>query len=106
MESPESWSLLTGTLAVCNLRDVDKTWAFLVLQGLVNASESGRQALERAIAVVEEEGEITGPSDALRVANQLHARGITTPLSTTPDPWGKTAKSRIEAVNSWSESDP
>jgi hypothetical protein len=35
MESPDSWNLLTASLAVCDLGAPFSVWAFLVIQGLV-----------------------------------------------------------------------
>ena len=43
MESPQSWNLLTSSLAVSKLGDTARTWSFLLLQGLVRADESGRE---------------------------------------------------------------
>ena len=103
MESPDTWTLLTSSLAVSKLGDVGKTWAFLVSQGLISSRDSGLLVLRKAVEEVEREGEITGPSEARRVAGKLHSAGLAAPLADEPDPWAKTAKLRIEVLRGWSE---
>ncbi len=104
MESPESWNLLTSSLAVSQLDRIEATWAFLVLQGIVDPRDVTRQAFATIVGEVIEEGEITGPSEALRVATRLGSLGMTTGAAHKPDPWGKIAKSRRETVQSWHSS--
>ena len=103
MESPQSWNLLTSSLAVSELGDSARTWSFLLLQGLVSADDPAREIVERSIAEVQEEGEITGPTMALRIADRLHAAGITTDLASRSDPWGEVAKARLAVVQGWNE---
>ena len=98
MENPEGWDLLTSSLAVSNLNDVNKTWAFLRTQGLLVWQGKAQQAFEEIVAEVLTQGEITGPSEAHRIAVRLKSAGITTELATTPDPWGETAKVRLKAA--------
>ena len=94
MENPESWNLLTSSLAVSRLDRIEATWAFLVLQGVVDPHDRAKQAFATIVGEVLEQGEITGPSKALRVATRLGSHGMTTGAASEPDPWGKIAKSR------------
>ena len=101
MENPEYWNLLTSSLATNNLNKINETWAFLVLQGLVEADDSGKLAFNIALEKVNEEGEITGPSIPQRVASELQHAGVATKLANISDPWGKIAKSRLEIISNW-----
>jgi hypothetical protein len=49
----------------------------------------------------EARGEVTGPSLPCRVAGLLSRAGIVHPAGTRPDPWGKVAGGRLEAIASW-----
>ena len=101
MENPQSWSLLVSSLAVSHLEDIERTWAFLVLQGLVRTDRVSKEILVRSIDEVLEEGEITGPSTALRIAGKLHAAGIASGLATQSDPGAELAKARLAIVETW-----
>lgn len=100
MEPPNSWNRLTASLAVCDLRRANQAWAFLVLQELVRDAAGDR---EDFLTVVEQEREreITGPSAALRIADELQRRGIALPASLAPDPEAVTASRRFAIVREW-----
>ena len=104
MENPQSWNLLTSSLAVSTLEDIERTWSFLVLQGLVRTDAASRQVVAHSIGEVLEEGENTGPSMAFRVAAKLQKAGITAGRATQSDPWAKLAKGRLAVVEAWSGS--
>ena len=97
MESPESWDLLTASLAISNLRDPSSTWAFLVVQGLVRDEPGDGEAFRR-FAQVAVSQEITGPSAAARVAFSLNDAGITQPAGRTPDPCARIAAARLAPI--------
>jgi hypothetical protein len=101
MEPPESWNLLTSSLAVSNLDELDSTWAFLVIQGLVTDGELQRNSVAAIVHEVRAEGEITGPSEARRIADGVISRKISTVRALHPDPWGKAAKARREVILDW-----
>ena len=105
MESPQTWDLLTASLAVSNLRETYETWAFLVAQGLVGDTGPERDAFRQIVERVLAEGQITGPSEALRVASDLSSSGIATPAAREPDPWGKIAESRLRTIRGWRGTD-
>jgi hypothetical protein len=105
LESPQTWDLLTSSLAVSNLRKTSDTWSFLVVQGLVGDTGQERDAFQQIVNRVLAEGQITGPSEALRVASDLFSSGIASPAASTPDPWGKIAESRLETLRGWRGSD-
>ena len=98
MESPEGWDLLTSSLAVS---DLVAAWPFLVVQGLVRDGEEERRNFARIIEGVKAEGEITGPTQAYRVAQGIVSHGMNTPLASQPDPWGRMAQSRHEVILGW-----
>jgi hypothetical protein len=104
MESPETWDLLTSSLAISNLAHVSLTWAFLVVQGLVRDEpadwETFRRFAEDATA-----NPITGPSAAARVAFTLKSAGIAQQGALTPDPWGRLAAGRLASIESWTGRD-
>ena len=87
MESPNSWSLLEGSLAVCDLNDPAFAWAFLVIQGLVRDLPGDREAFYR-IVTEEREYEITGPSVYRRIGFELQAAGILHPPRHSAPPSG------------------
>jgi hypothetical protein len=101
LESPQTWNLLTSSLAVSNLRKTHDTWSFLVVQGLVVDTAQERNAFRQIVKRVLAEGQITGPSEALRVASDLSSSGIATPAASQPDPWGKIAESRRQTLRDW-----
>ena len=78
MESPETWDLLTSSLAISNLAHVPLTWAFVVLQGLVRDEPGDRETFRRLVEDATA-NPITGPSAAARVACSLTDAGITQP---------------------------
>ena len=94
-ESPETWDLLTASLAVCDLRDAQRAWSFLVHHDLVRDEEGDR---ERFIAIVQYEipREITGPTLSRRVALSLGSAGLTLPAGDTPDPMARIAAERMK----------
>lgn len=100
MESPETWDLLTASLAISNLADPSSTWAFLVLQGLVRDEPGDREAFSR-FADDANTNPITGPSSAERVALGLKDAGIAQTAGLTPDPLGRMAVERLASIESW-----
>jgi hypothetical protein len=101
MESPDTWDLLTASLAVSNLANPSSTWAFLVLQGLVRDEPGDRKAFSR-FADDASSNPITGPSAAARVALSLKGAGTAQTTGLTPDPWGQIAAGRLASIESWS----
>ncbi len=97
MESPESWDLLTASLAVTDLKQPNRVWAFLVGQRIVQDSAEHQRAFAEMLQDEEAKGPITGPSIAARVASRLKRAGIALPAGRAPDPWGKIATERFEA---------
>jgi hypothetical protein len=104
MESPETWDLLTSSLAISSLADVSLTWAFLVVQGLVR-DEPGDCQTFRGFAENATANEITGPSAAARVALSLKGAGIAQPVGLTPDPWARLAAGRLAPIEPWTGRD-
>ena len=104
MESPETWDLLTSSLAVSNLAQVSLTWAFLIVQGLVRDEPGDRETFGR-IAEDATTNPITGPSAAARVAGSLKSAGIAQPGGLTPDPWARVAAERLASIESWTGRD-
>jgi hypothetical protein len=104
MESPDTWDLLTSSLAVSNLAEPSSTWAFLVLQGLVRDEPGDREAFSR-FADDASTNPITGPSSAARVALSLKGAGIAQTAGLTPDPWGRIAAGRLASIESWTGRD-
>lgn len=101
MESPESWDALTASFAVCDLTKPYSAWAFVVVQGLVRDDSGDRDLFLRALEDEEARGEITGPSIPYRVAGALCRAGIVRSPGMIPDPWGKIAGTRLDAIASW-----
>lgn len=104
MESPETWDLLTASLAVSNLADPSATWAFLVVQGLVRDDSSDRAAFSM-LAEDATTNPITGPSAAARVALGLKSAGIAQTTGFTPEPWARLAAGRLAAIEAWTGRD-
>ena len=100
MESPETWDLLTSSLAISNLAQVSLTWAFLVVQGLVR-DEPGDCETFRRLAEDATANPITGPGASARVALSLKAAGIAQPGGLTPDPWARVAAGRLVSIEAW-----
>jgi hypothetical protein len=86
VESPSSWNWLTSALAVVGTQSIERAWSFLVHAGVLGRRHEVREALEIAIAAVDREGEITGPSRACRIASRLINSGQILFKSVTPDP--------------------
>lgn len=105
MEYPGSWSLLTASLAVCDLSRGELAWAFLTKNGLVRNQPGDSEAFLSLVRQEIDRGPITGPSVALRVETALKTVGIALPSGSTLDPWGKIAKARLKIVSSESETD-
>lgn len=101
MENPQSWNLLTSSLAVSNLEDPSTTWAFLVVQGLVHDRADDRATFGRIVRDVLNEGPITGPSEASRVSMRLVQAGLNLPAGTLTDASGKLAHERAQVIASW-----
>ena len=101
MESPKSWNALTASFAVCDLKEPRTAWAFAVLQGLVRDGSGDRDLFLRFLEEEDARGEITGPSLPCRVADALSSHGIVLPPGMLPDPWGRVAGIRLEAIASW-----
>ncbi len=98
MEDPQSWDLLTASLAVSDLSNAFEVWSFLVAQGLVRDEPADREAFCRIVQEELDVGEHTGPSVAARVADRLNRTGMVHPIGHMPDPWGETAKARRHQV--------
>jgi hypothetical protein len=105
MESPQGWTALTSSLAVSTLSDISHTWAFLVVQGLVRDEGADRQVFETAVRAVAEQGEITGPSEAHRIAAKLINAGLSLPPAHRVDPAGNIADARMKLVRSWRQTE-
>jgi hypothetical protein len=101
MEDPETWDLLTASLAGCNLQKPSLVWAILVLQGLVRDELADQVAFARYIREKQDGGLDTGPSVASRVAGALITAGIALPPSLVADPCGELAARRLQAVADW-----
>jgi hypothetical protein len=101
MEAPQSWDLLTASLCVCDLAQPRAVWAFLVVQGLVRDLPQDRDIFYRVVSEERERGPITGLSIPRRIADTLALEGLTLPPSAAPDPNAKTAKERLELIESW-----
>src|SRR5262245_38190760 len=101
MESPQSWNLLTSSLAVARLADTSHTWAFLVVQRLVRDEQGDRETFAGIVQKVLDQGPITGPSEASRIASGLFNAGLSLPAGSTPDPDAKTAAARRDLLQSW-----
>ena len=101
MESPETWNLLTSSLASIDFNEAEILWAFLVLQGLLKSDDTSRQRFMKTLAAIIDEGDITGPSMARRLSIALTAEGIALEAGEMPDPWGKEAELRLAQVNAW-----
>jgi hypothetical protein len=102
MESPETWDLVTASLAVCDLSHPEFAWAFLVVQRLVRDGPNDRQTFTALLRIEEDKGPITGPTLAARVSTVLSTRGITNSPCNVADPNAKIANERIQTVFSWS----
>jgi hypothetical protein len=104
MESPETWDLLTSSLAISNLAQVSLTWAFLVVQGLVRDEPGDCEAFGRFVEDATT-NPLTGPSAAARVALSLKGASIARPGGLTPDPWARVAAGRLASIESWTGRD-
>ena len=93
MENPESWNILTSSLAVSQLDKIEETRRFLVEQGLIDPDKATKLVFSKVVNGVLEEGEMTGPSESLRISIQLDSLGVTTDKANKADPWGDIAKS-------------
>jgi hypothetical protein len=91
MESPASWLLITACLAVSDLHETQRTWAFLVAAGVV-ADEPGHRERFAEAALSEVDRDITGPSAAWRVAARLASLRALRAEASRPDPWATIAK--------------
>ena len=100
MEDWSGWSLLTASLAVADLTDPDRTWAFLRGQELVEDTLSGPAPLAEAVRTEEARGEITGWTLPRRVAETLALAGATLTSSNESDPRGALAAERWRRFNS------
>jgi hypothetical protein len=105
MESPEGWSLLTASLAVCNLGEPNPVWAFLAVQGLVRDAPGDREAFAAFIREEFDRGAITGPSLPRRVAGHLSRAGIARPAAQVADPGAAVARRRRDVVAAWQAGD-
>ena len=96
MESPESWNLLTASLSVCDLEKPEAAWTFLIAQRLVRGNPADREVFFNVVKQELDRGPTMGPSIASRVAAKLKSgSGVLSPAE-TPDPWGRTAKERLQ----------
>ena len=100
MENPESWDLLTASLAVCNLADSNTTWTFLTRHGLVRDVVGDSATFEGLVQQALNRAPIPGPSVARSIAAALQQAGIALPAGAAPDPWGKMAKQRLQTSQS------
>ena len=104
MESPESWDLLTSSLAVCDLQKPAAVWAFLAVQGLVHDLPADRIAFFKIIRKIRTKSPSTGASRAHRIARRLRLKGMTLPASEAPDPNGEIALGRRQLMEMWTKS--
>jgi len=93
-EDAREWDLLTGSLAACDLADLDSAWAFLVLQGLVIDSTGNRAEFARVVEKQLAIGDYEGPTIPRRIALWLEEAGVLRPAAGMPDPFGKIAAAR------------
>ena len=101
VEYPGEWDLLTASLAVGDLDAPFETWAFIVLQGLVQDNPGDREAFVKLVETVARREPKPGPSDAFLIAGELAATGIATEKAAVPDPFGKIAEKRRQQVERW-----
>ena len=101
MESPETWDLITASLAVSDLSKRNAAWAFLVVQKLVRDSDDDQSAFKDVVDDERSRGPITGPSVAARVASRLAKLGITLPAACAADPNADVAGERRDVLDSW-----
>lgn len=99
-EPPHTWDLLTSSLAVSDLSNPAAVWAFLVVQGLVRDAPGDRELFA---SLVREElaNQVTGPTDARRIATRLTGESLALPGAWAADPWGKIAAGRLQEIESW-----
>jgi hypothetical protein len=100
MEPPKSWNRLTASLAVSDLSQPFKAWAFLVLQGLVRDLPGDRENFLRFVQQ-EKTRNITGPSLASRVARLIEQFGFALPESHISDPEAVIALQRLQMIAAW-----
>lgn len=105
MEPPNSWSLLEGSLAVCELDNPAFVWAFIVVQGLVRDLPGDRENFYR-IVKEEVENPVTGPSSYRRIGFRLRDAGILLSASQFPDPNAELAQQRLQQINGWLKAVP
>jgi hypothetical protein len=105
MEPPNSWSLLEGSLAVCELDNPAFAWAFLVVQGLVRDLPDDRETFYH-IVKEEIENPVTGPSSYRRIGFRMRDAGILLSASQFPDPNAELAQQRLQQINGWLKAMP
>lgn len=103
MESPETWDLLTASLAVADLSHPEFVWAFLVVQGLVRDRIGDRENFIALVAVEQDKGPVTGPSLAARISAELVKRDISYSKDQLADPHAKIANQRWQTIDGWKE---
>src|SRR5262245_38404463 len=99
MESPDTWDLLTSSLAACDLAHPHQAWAFLVVQNLVHDEPGMREQFVALVEQVLAEGPITGPSEPRRIAGRMG--GLSREAANQRDPGGKIAAARKAAIDAW-----
>jgi hypothetical protein len=106
-ESPFGWDLLTSSLAVSDLEnEANKAWAFLVIQGLVHDRPGDRDRFFEIVRRTLEQGPITGPTVARRVAIGIRGAGLTVRSEDPPDPMAKIAQARLDTIRAFESAAP
>ena len=107
MEHPQSWDLLTSSLAVWDLdTDARRAWAFLVVQDLVRDDSEDRSSFLRIVREEIAQGPITGPSVPKRVASELRTIGVAVRQRERPDPMAQIAQARLDTILQWCKQQP
>jgi hypothetical protein len=96
MEPPDSWDLLTASLAVCNLQAPAQAWRFVTHQQLIEDTPENQKLFFETTQFEVERGPVTGPSEACRIAGSLVSAGVVDATLNMPDPNGDTASQRLE----------
>jgi hypothetical protein len=95
MEMPESWDLLSASLAVCDLGIPETGWEFLLAQKLVtDGNESDKREIFMGWVDEYYGKDITGPSWSSSIADALVRGLIIDETRNVPDPCGCVAEDR------------
>ena len=99
MEPPDSWDLLTASLAVCNLQDPARAWRFVTHQRLIQDTPENQKLFFETTQYELDRGPVTGPSEPCRIAGSLGRAGVVDATLNVADPNGDIASQRLEEFN-------